>query len=84
MSSPLPATSSTPALTDELKIRLRPSFAEPVILIDPSDPVMGGPQCIVVACERLAVLEGKCSAHHRRWIDDGRPEIEEWAGNRPS
>jgi hypothetical protein len=59
-------------------------FADPVILVDPSDPVIGGPQCVVAACERLAVLEGACSAHHQRWIDDGRPEIEMWAATVPA
>ena len=84
MSSPLPITSDAVGLAVQLTARLRPMFAEPVILVDPSDLVIGGPQCIVAACERLAVLEGKCSAHHRRWIDDGRPEIEAWAATVPA
>ena len=84
MSSPLPITSDAVGLAAQLTARLRPMFAEPVILVDPSDLVIGGPQCIVAACERLAVLEGKCSAHHRRWIDDGRPEIEAWAATVPA
>ena len=63
-----------------LAARLRPQFAQPVILVDPADPVIGGPQCLVPVCERLAVIFGKCSAHHRRWIDDGRPDdVEAWA-----
>lgn len=63
-----------------LAARLRPEFSRPVILVDPDDPVMGGPQCLVAVCERLAVIFGKCSAHHRRWIDDGRPDdVEAWA-----
>ncbi|MGH3970740.1 MAG: hypothetical protein ACRDTV_22160, partial [Mycobacterium sp.] len=84
MSSPLMIASDAVSLAAQLTVRLRPMFAEPVILVDPSDPVIGGSQCIVAACERLAVLEGTCSAHHQRWIDDGRPEIETWAATVPA
>ncbi len=84
MSSPRPIGAEALGLAARLKARLRPMFAEPVILVDPSDPVIGGPQCIVAACQRLAVLEGKCPAHHRRWMDDGRPEIEAWAATVPA
>jgi integrase len=60
--------------------RLRPRFAQPVILVNPDDPVIGGPDCVVPACDRLAVVLGKCSAHHQRWIDDGRPDdVDGWA-----
>jgi hypothetical protein len=68
-----------------LPARLRPQFAQPVILVDPDDPVIGGPQCQVPVCERLAVIFGKCSAHHQRWIDDGRPDdVEAWANAAPA
>jgi integrase len=68
-----------------LVARLRPPFAQPVILVDPDDPVIGGPQCLVPTCERLVVIFGKCSAHHRRWIDDGRPDdVEAWAKGAPA
>lgn len=63
-----------------LAARLRPQFAVPVIMVDPDDPVIGGPVCVVPVCDRLAVLLGKCSAHQRRWIVDGRPaDVEAWA-----
>ncbi len=84
MSSPLPIGIGVAGLAAQLEARLRPMFAEAVILVDPSDPVIGGPQCIVAVCERLAVLEGKCSAHHRRWIENGRPEVEAWAASAPA
>ncbi len=76
MSSPLPIASETVGLAAQLKARLRPMFAEPVILVDPSDPVIGGPQCIAAACERLAVLEDTCSAHHQRWMKTVAPRLE--------
>ena len=84
MTSPLPiAPARREDLAALLTARLRPSSPSPVILVDPSDPVIGGPQCMVAACERLAVLAGKCSAHHRRWVDDGRPGIRGVGGNGP-
>ncbi|WP_067480433.1 tyrosine-type recombinase/integrase [Nocardia amamiensis] len=65
--------------------RLRARFAQPVILVHPDDPVIGGPACLVPVCERQAVLLGKCSAHHRRWIDDGRPaDVDAWAATAPA
>lgn len=68
-----------------LAARLRPQFARPVILADPDDPVIGGPRCLVPVCERLAVIFGKCSAHHQRWIDDGRPaDVRAWADRAPA
>ncbi|MGH3584854.1 MAG: tyrosine-type recombinase/integrase [Pseudonocardia sp.] len=68
-----------------LRARLRPLFAQPIIVVDPDDPVMGGPRCLVEVCDRLAVIFGKCSAHHQRWIDDGRPaDLAAWAATAPA
>ncbi|MGA5504963.1 tyrosine-type recombinase/integrase [Streptomyces umbrinus] len=68
-----------------LAARLRPRFAQPVILVDPDDPVIGGPTCLVEVCDRLAVIYGKCSAHHQRWIEDGRPDdVHAWAVTAPA
>ncbi|MGH3633241.1 MAG: tyrosine-type recombinase/integrase, partial [Mycobacterium sp.] len=80
MSHPQPIPNSDHNPGTGLTARLRPQFARSVILVDPDDPVIGGPQCRVPVCERLAVIFGKCSAHHQRWIDDGRPDdVEAWA-----
>ncbi|WP_204011791.1 tyrosine-type recombinase/integrase [Virgisporangium aurantiacum] len=79
---PLPGDADTGV---GLAARLRPRFAQPIILVDPDDPVIGGPACLVPVCTRLAVIFGKCSAHHQRWIDDGRPDdIETWAAAAPA
>ena len=48
----------SPGLIARLRAELRPQFAAPVIMVDPSDPVMGGPSCKVPVCERVAVLTG--------------------------
>ncbi len=64
----------------DLAARLRPRFAQSIIVVDPDDPVMGGPSCLVPVCDRLAVIFGKCSAHHQRWIEAGRPaDVDAWA-----
>lgn len=84
MSRPQPIPASKNESDTGLAARLRPQFAEPVILVDP-DPVVGGPRCLVPVCERMAVTQGKCSGHHQRWIDDGRPEdIPTWAAATPA
>ncbi len=75
------ADASGPALAARLRAELRPQFAVPVILADPADPVMGGPSCTVPACERIAVLTGMCTAHHQRWVADGRPGAGSWAAS---
>lgn len=86
MSSPRQVAPARPKdLTALLTARLRSEFAVPVILVDPADPVIGGPQCLVPACERLAVLLGKCTAHHQHWVEDGRPgDVEAWAATVPA
>ncbi len=82
--SPLAADALDPGLIARLRMELRPQFAVPVILVDPSDPVMGGPSCTVPVCERVAVLTGMCSAHHQRWVEDGRPDAAAWAAAAPA
>jgi integrase len=77
---PIPHRDNDSSVGAGLAARLRPPFAQPVILVDPDDPVIGGPRCLVPVCDRLAVIYGKCSAHHQRWIDDGRPDdVQVWA-----
>jgi len=60
MAVPQPRQVDSPGLNARLAAELRPQFASPVILVDPSDPVMGGPSCAVPVCERVAVLTGMC------------------------
>jgi integrase len=71
-------------LAAQLSAQLRPQFAVPVILVDPADPVMGGPCCIVTACQRVGVLRGMCSAHRQRWTHAGRPDPQTWAVTEPA
>jgi len=72
------------SLAARLAAELRPEFAAPVILVDASDPVIGGAVCRVAVCERVAVLWGMCSAHRDRWAAAGRPELTAWAATAPA
>lgn len=67
------------ALPARLQMLLRPEFASPVILVDASDPVTGGPVCVAPVCDRIAVHQGMCNRHYQRWVADGRPDAEAWA-----
>jgi integrase len=78
------AVAVSPGLIARLRAELRPQFAAPVIMVGPSDPVMGGPSCKVAVCERVAVLTGMCSAHHQRWVEAGRPDAAVWAAAAPA
>jgi len=66
------------SLIERIRAELRPEFAGEVIFVDASDPIMGGPVCTATTCERIGVLAGMCNAHHLRWVNAGRPEVQAW------
>jgi hypothetical protein len=63
----------------KLMAAVRPEFRADVLVIDPHDPVFGGPPCRVSACERAARLHDLCEGHYQRWERHQRPEITEFA-----
>jgi integrase len=69
------------ALSARLQRLLRPEFASPVILVDPSNPVTGGAVCVAAVCDRVAVHKGMCNRHYQRWVTDRRPDVEAWAAS---
>lgn len=78
---PAPAGPSRDRLPARLQALLRPEFATPVILVDPADPVTGGPLCVAATCDRVAVHQGMCNQHYQRWNAAGRPDRETWAAS---
>ena len=76
-----PAGPARDGLPTRLQMLLRPEFAAPVILVDPADPVTGGPGCVAAICDRVAVHQGMCNRHYQRWVADGRPEAQAWAAS---
>lgn len=55
---------------------IRPEFADPVIRVDPDDPVFGRGCCGVAGCERTSWALQLCSAHHQRWVKHGKPAVD--------
>lgn len=56
-----------PGLLEKLVATARADFRVEVLVIDPADPVFGGPPCRVDACERAARLHDLCEGHNQRW-----------------
>lgn len=72
-----PARQLTPnptGLLEKLLGAVRPEFRVDVYVPDPDDPVLGRPTCAVPGCDRSGWEYGLCSAHARRWKDQGRPD----------
>lgn len=65
-------------LLARLQTLVRPEFSVEVYRPNPADPVLAGPPCAVVGCERPARSVGLCTAHHTRWVYRGRPEVEDF------
>lgn len=78
---PVPVGPVREALSMQLASLLRPQFASTVILVDPSDPVTGGPICVAANCDRVAVHKSMCNRHYQRWDEQGRPDVQEWAAS---
>lgn len=76
-----PAAAVSEGLLARLQMLVRPEFASPVILVDPSSPVTGGPVCVAAVCDRVSVHQGMCNRHYQRWVADGRPDAKAWAAS---
>lgn len=77
--APLPqaaAPARPPGLLEKLMPAVRPEFRVDVLVPDPRDPVFGGPECVVCGCRRTGRARGLCIGHHRRWGDEGRPDLQ--------
>jgi integrase len=68
-------------LLERLLAAVRPEFRADVLVFDPRDPVFGGPPCRVPDCGRAARIRGMCQSHHERWINAGRPGLDQFAAS---
>jgi integrase len=66
-------------LLEKLAAVIRPEFRGDDLVLDPRDPVFGGPPCAVPACARPVRNRGMCWAHRNRWHEWGEPDTAAFA-----
>jgi integrase len=64
-----------------LMAAVRPEFRAGVLVLPANDPVFGGGVCRVGGCSRSARGRGLCPGHLQRWVNEGRPDIDEFAAS---
>jgi hypothetical protein len=62
-------------LLEKLMVAVRPEFRVEVLVVDPTDPVLGKRGCTVSGCDRSAREKGRCGGHSHRWRGRGRPDL---------
>jgi integrase len=62
-------------LLEKLMAAVRPEFRADDLVVDPRDPVFGGPPCSVAGCGRQHRGQGLCTSHGERWRAAGRPDL---------
>src|SRR5680860_159226 len=62
------------SMVELLTQRLRVPFSSPVIRVGADDPVFGRGRCSVADCDRTSWALQLCGAHHRRWMNHGKPD----------
>ncbi|MFJ8390891.1 tyrosine-type recombinase/integrase [Streptomyces sp. NPDC094438] len=80
MTTPRPVgTPDHSSLLGLLMSAVRIEFRSDVFVFAAEDPVFGGGACKVPSCRRSARSFGLCQAHHLRWKNQGRPDVENFA-----
>jgi len=69
------------ALLEKLIGAVRPEFRADTLTFETSDPVFGGGACRVDGCDRSARGHGLCPGHLQRWTDEGRRDLDVFAGS---
>lgn len=64
-------------LLGKLLAQVRPQFRVEVLLPDPTDRVLGRPECLAAGCDRSGWENGLCGGHNRRWSAAGRPAMQD-------
>ena len=68
-----------PGLLEKLMAVIRPEFRDDILVFDPEDPVFGGELCRVSGCGRTARNVGMCHGHHQRWVQAGKPALDQFS-----
>lgn len=80
MTAPVPGGVSS-GLLGKLMAAVRSEFRSDVMEFGPEDPVFGGDACRVEECGRTARGRGLCQGHLHRWVDEGRPDMQQFVGS---
>lgn len=64
-----------------LMAAVRPQFRADVLVLPADDPVFGGGVCRVGGCSRSARGRGLCPGHLQRWVNQNRPDIDQFAAS---
>ena len=75
MAEPFPRGPGHPGLLGKLMAAVRVEFRRDSLVFDATDPVFGGPCCIVSECVRPARQRGMCLGHRQRWAAEGEPDL---------
>ena len=76
-----PAGGRSGLLLEKLMAAVRPEFRMPIYVPAPGDPALGGAECAVGGCDRMASTErGLCNAHAIRWRKRADPS---WSSSWP-
>lgn len=63
-------------LLAKLMATVRTEFRAGIVIPDPGTLVFDTKICRIDACERQRSVKGFCKGHYRRWLDQGRPEVQ--------
>jgi len=80
VTAPVPSGVSS-GLLGKLMAAVGSEFRSDVLEFGPEDPVFGGGACRVEECGRTACGRGLCQGHLHRWVDEGRPDLEQFVGS---
>lgn len=63
-------------LLAKLMATVRPEFRPEIVIPAPGSLVFNTEPCRIDKCERQRTVKGFCKSHYKRWLDQGRPELE--------
>ena len=70
-------------LLSQLRVLTAGQLAGTSLIVNPGDPIGGGPPCAIGECPRPSQANQLCITHRDRWRAAGHPALTSWAGGRP-